>query len=133
LAHVWPKVGDGLNGRWVGRIDCDELSGVAVEIELGVGDGQDEGAEVCIKVGGGVSEVSVGVADFVAGDIEDCYASGRLKVVGPVPVGLGAPGEDCEVVRSGGACFDSSDPAFPFFAMSDSVHQEKHTLIKCNN
>jgi hypothetical protein len=94
---------------------------VAVEIELCVGDGQDEGAEVCVEVGGGVPEATVSVADFVAGDIEDRYASGRLKVVGPVPVGLRAPGEDCEVVRSGGACFDSSDPSFPFIAMSDSV------------
>jgi len=94
---------------------------VAVKVELGVGDGQDEGAKVCVEVGGGVPEASVGVADFMAGGIENCYASGWLKVVGPVPVGLRAPGEDCEVVRSGGACFDGSDPAFPFFAMSDSV------------
>jgi hypothetical protein len=98
LAHVWPKVGDGPNGRRVGRIDCDS-----------------------VEVGGGVPEASVSVADFVAGDIEDCYAGGWLEVFGPVPVGHGAPGEDCEVVRSGGACFNSSDPAFPFFAMSDSV------------
>jgi hypothetical protein len=79
-------------------------------------DGQDQGAKVCVEVGGCVPEAEVGVAHFSAVRIEERYAGGWLKVVGLVPVGLRAPGEDCELVRREALALTPSTlnyPAFP--------------------
>jgi hypothetical protein len=79
------------------------------------------------------------MAHFAAVGIEDCYASGRLKVVVSVPVRLGASGEHCEVVGEGDACSDSVYPAFLFITVSESAFRfkvcptVKSPCHKCHN